>query len=100
MTEDEAWVFDNRVHAGATSRLVHYDLSTEPVSVQQVIVESEGRNVGFLGDVQPAPDRHVLGAWTIPGDVVEYDPDGRELWRLQLGPGSVLGRIRYVERPW
>jgi hypothetical protein len=42
----------------------------------------------------------VLGAWTLPGDVVEYDDEGRELWRVTVGPGTVLGRIRYVEPPW
>jgi len=97
---DQAWVFDNRVHARTTSRLIHYDLSSDPVTVQQVILEPDGRNVGFLGDVRPAPEGHVLGAWTVPGDVTEHTPDGREVWRVKLGPGSVLGRIRYIERPW
>ena len=96
---EQAWVFDNRVHSGSTSRLVRYDLSADPVAITDVIFEAEGRNVGFLGDVQPAPDGHLLGAFTIPGDVVEYDASGRELWRVKLGPGSVLGRVRYVELP-
>ncbi len=96
---DQAWVFDNRVHAGTTSRLVRYDLGADPVVATDVIFEAGDRNVGFLGDVQPAPDGHVLGGFTIPGDVVEYDATGRELWRVKLGPGSVLGRMRYVELP-
>lgn len=97
---DQAWVFDNRVHWGGASRLVHYDLSEEPVTIVQTIFAPDYRHVGFLGDVQPAPEGHVLGGWTVPGDVAEYDADGNEVWRVLLGPGTVLGRMRYVERPW
>jgi len=97
VTATDAWVFDNRVHAETPSRLVHYDLSTDPVEVVWSVEESEGRNIGFLGDVQPAPEGHVLGAWTVPGDVTEHDATGREVWRARLGPGAVLGRIRYVD---
>jgi hypothetical protein len=96
---DVAWVFDNQVHAGTTSRLMRYDLSQDPVVATERILEAKGRNVGFLGDVQAAPDGHVLGAWTVPGDVTEHDETGRELWRVSVGPGTVLGRIRYVDLP-
>ena len=99
VNDTDAWIFDNRVHAELPSRLVHYDLSTDPVEVLWTFEETEGRNITFLGDVQPAPDGHVLGAWTVPGDVTEHDESGREVWRARLGPGAVLGRIRYVELP-
>ena len=97
VTPRDAWVFDNGVHAERPSRLVHYDLSVDPVEVRWTFEETEGRTVNFLGDVQAAPNGHVLGAWTVPGDVTEHDATGQEVWRARLGPGAVLGRIRYVE---
>lgn len=99
VTADEAWIFDNGVHSDRPSRLVHYDLTTEPVQALAAIEESEGRTVEFLGDVRPGPGDHVFGAWTVPGDVTEHDADGRVVWRAALGRGPVLGRIRYVGLP-
>ena len=99
VTASDAWLFDNGVHAERPSRLVHYDLSVDPVVERWSYEPPEGRTVTFLGDVQPAPSDHVLGAWTVPGDVTEHDADGTVVWRAQLGVGPVLGRIRYVELP-
>jgi hypothetical protein len=99
VTADDAWIFDNGVHAERPSRLVHYDLRSDPVEAVWSYEEPAGRTVTFLGDVQPAPDGHVLGAWTVPGDVTEHDAEGEVVWRARLGVGPVLGRIRYVELP-
>jgi hypothetical protein len=91
-------VFDNGDHSPQpiVSRVVElaYDPDAGTYSEVWDLPDPEGQFTGFLGDARRLPNGDTLVVWTARGEVVEYTPDGRDVWRLDAD-GS-MGRGFWV----
>lgn len=100
----DAWeggfvAFDNGDHATPqVSSLVLFEVDSSARTVRQRMrfPDPQGRFVGILGDARRLPGGHVLGSWSVLGELDEVTLDGEELWRAHTVPQKAVGRVVYV----
>ncbi|MCA9491291.1 MAG: aryl-sulfate sulfotransferase [Myxococcales bacterium] len=100
----DAWesgfvAFDNGDHATPkVSSLVVFEVDQAARTVRQRLrfPDPRGRYVGILGDARRLPGGHVLGSWSVLGELDEVTLDGEELWRAHTVPAKAVGRVIYL----
>ncbi|MCB9686513.1 MAG: hypothetical protein H6738_08575 [Alphaproteobacteria bacterium] len=100
----DAWetgfvAFDNGDHATPkVSSLVVFDVDQAARTVRQRLrfPDPQGRYVGILGDARRLPGGHVLGSWSVLGELDEITLDGEEVWRAHTVPAKAVGRVIHL----
>jgi outer membrane protein assembly factor BamB len=98
----ELLVLDNLGHSdGSRAERYRYDEATRTVRLVQSYVAGEGVVAQVGGTTQSLPGGHVLVTFGNGGRLMEYDAEGRVVWRIAGDAGYVFRaqRIRSLYHP-
>ncbi|MCB9764904.1 MAG: aryl-sulfate sulfotransferase [Alphaproteobacteria bacterium] len=92
-------VFDSRRSDAIDelSRVAEYAITTDTLELVRTMDAAPGYHVLALGDVVRLDNGDTLSTWGTVGQLIEYDPDGKEIWRLSVGARNVLGTIQRLD---